>query len=217
MLTTLISKTSSSRLCSIRQRIRLPLWTLTLTLGLALALGACSDRSAQQGTDQGSIRLDAGSDALPTRDYTFVPDDDGKTTPAVALKLLDAPTGSTAGELELAVVVRGVPKLQGVAFRLQLPEGVELVSSAGGSDFAAPVGVAKLKRVDRELWGGVGRRGRNPVDAGSVERTIATLKIRVQGVGALPLTFRPHHNLVLESDNGQQVDVSWLGGTLKPR
>jgi hypothetical protein len=215
MFTTLTSKTSPSLLAArVRSfgRIRLPLWTLTL--GLALALSACSSRTTQQGGDQGGIHLDAGSDALPTRDYTFVPDDDGKQSPAVALKLLGGPK---SGELELAVVARGVAKLQGVAFRLQLPSGVELISTAGGPDFAAPTGVAKLKQVDRELWAGVGRRGRVGVDAASVERTIATLKLRVQATGALPLTFRPHHNLVLESENGKSVEVSWLGGTLKPR
>lgn len=179
----------------------------TLCLTLVVASG-CGDRATNQGGDGGP-----GSDLSLATTFAFVPDDDG-SSPALFLRAAGPSEGT---EIELEVVARGIAQLQGVAFRLLLSPQLEVSSTKAGTDFDEPAAIARFKRVGDELWAGIGRRGQNGVDAQSIERVVAKLRLRVRAAGNVPLAFRPHHQLVLESDKGQSVDARWFGGHFEPR
>lgn len=191
-------------------RKRIDVHTILLaTVSLTLVLGSgCSDRAAGQGGDGGPA-----GDLTLAKTFAFVPDDDG-SSPALFLR---AAGPSEGNELALELVARGIAQLQGVAFRLLLSPQLELLSTKAGPDFGEPAAVARFKRVGDELWAGIGRRGLSGVDAQSVERVVATLRLRVRAAGNVPLAFRPHHQLVLEAEKGQSVEVSWHGGHLEAR
>jgi len=187
---------------------------------LAFGVGACTNRSQGQGGDQGGLRLDGGAaDALVARRFTFVPDDDGKTSPAITLRLASQNGKPGADDtLQLEVIARGIATLQGVAFRLVLPVGVTLSGSGqAGPEFGVSNAVFRVAQSGSELWLGVGRRGFSGVDASTVERTVATFALRVNRAAATALPFREHHGLVLDSETGRKVEVTWLAGRLEPK
>lgn len=178
---------------------------------IGLALPACGSRASNPS--------DAGPDGAPDAGqpgaWSFVSGDDG-SSPAVVLQADGAPRG---GEVWLKVVARGVPSLQGVAFRLSFdPQRVQVLESEEGDVWA----LSSVKHVARfatrkegELWAGLGHLGQGSLVAQS-ETTLARVKVAVKGGGEATIGFRAGHNMVLTTQ-GAALKSAWLGGRLSPR
>jgi hypothetical protein len=179
-----------------------PLLTLTL-------VAACGDRNTPAVPDAGA---DTGvqPDTTTAAAWTFSADDDG-TTPGVALQA-DTIQGDSAW---LKVVVRGVPTLQGVAFRLTHdPKQATVTTSGAGTVWGSAGVVSKFAaRDDGELWAGVGHVGTKALDA-SKDTVVARVQLKLSGSGPIKVGFRPHHNLCLGTD-GKSITATWLGGTFE--
>lgn len=179
-----------------------------LLIGVAVA--GCGSRASAP-SDAGA---DGAPDASPTA-WSFVSDDDG-SSPAVVLQADGALQG---GEVWLKVVARGVPSLQGVAFRLSFdPQRVQVLESEEGDVWA----LSSVKHVARfatrkegELWAGLGHVGQGSLVAQS-ETTLARVKVAVKGGGEATVGFRAGHNMVLTTQ-GTSLKSAWLGGKLSPR
>ena len=186
-----------------------------LLLVLVIALGGCGDRAT--GTDSGAPDAGPRPDTLqppPTGPWGFAPEDDGSASPAIAIR--PDPAGTGPGSLIL--VARGVPKLQGIAFRLRFDakaiKAVKQEVSASwygsGKDLVSKIAV----RPDGEIWAGIGYSGSHGLDA-TGEVTLAKLAFEPgSGAGPLPLSFRPGRNLVIDP-NASKVALSWLGGSFR--
>jgi len=183
--------------------------SLVLRVCLPLLAAGCGSRVAS--SDSGLPDAGSSSDTrLPTGPWSFNPEDGGGASPAVALK--PDPAGGAGA---LLVVARGVPKLQGVAFRLSFDPKQVAVSrhEAGGSWYGSGKDlVSRFKvRPEGELWAGVGYSGSFSLAAES-EVTLARLEVTLSGSTPAKLAFRVGRNLVIDPD-GAKVKVSWLGGT----
>ncbi len=182
---------------------------------LALVAGGCGERAAasDSGVPDSGPRPDQLQPDQLAGAWRFVPEE-SSASPAVALK--PDPAG---GPGALRLVARGIPKLQGIAFRLRfdgkalkpLKQEVSASWYGSGKDL-----VSKLAtRPEGELWGGIGYSGSHGLDATS-EVTLATLSFEpgAGAAGPLALSFRAGRNLVIDP-NATKVSVSWLGGSFQ--
>jgi hypothetical protein len=180
-----------------------------------LAAGCGSSRTTPAADAGGDAVL--GSDATGPTTWSFSAEDDGSALKAASLEL----DGISGDEAWLKVTVRGVSKLQGIAFRLKFdPQAVSVEESEIGpawatSDFPDDVVSRFATRSEGELWAGIGFEGLLGLPA-SKEQVVARVKVKLSGSKPLQVAFRPHHNLVLDT-KGQGVEVKWLGGTFQPK
>jgi hypothetical protein len=181
----------------------LPLSLAAAAVAVAVVLSAgCSS----SGSGPGST-ADAGTDGGGGA-WGFSSSGTGKETPAVVLAL-DSVDGDSVW---VRVVVRGVSKLQGVAFRLKADASAASLSSYEVSKvWTSPASAFKAQKSG-EIWAGIGHVGPKAIDA-TKDTTVARLKLSLSGSGPVTMTFRDHHNLVLDS-TGEKVEASFVGGTL---
>jgi hypothetical protein len=189
---------------------------LVVVLSTVLIAAGCGSSRTAPGADAGGDAV-VGSDAVTGPiTWSFSPEDDGSAPKAASLTL----DGIAGDEAWLEVTVRGVPKLQGIAFRLKFdPQAVsveehEIGPAWASSDFPDDVISRFATRSGGELWAGIGFKGLLGLPA-SEEQVVARVKVKLAGGKPLEVAFRPHHNLVLDS-KGQGVKVEWLGGTFEP-
>jgi len=197
------------------RRLRITLCSGSLVVGglaVALALVAGCGGKAITLADGGPTVGDQGP-VGPAGPWTFVPDA-ASGAAAVSLKL-ETVLGDRAS---LLVVARGVPALQGIAFRLAFDPARLTVSKTeqspawtAGSWF--PTVARFAPRASGELWAGLGYVGSHALDA-SHEVTLARLEVDLTGNDPIPLGFRPSRNLVTDPANSP-VPVGWVGGTFK--
>lgn len=177
-------------------------------------LPGCGSSRTAPGADAGGDAL--GSDATGAVGWSFTAEDGGTELKAASLQL----EGIANDEAWLKVTVRGVPKLQAIAFRLRFdPQAVSVEESVPGpaweaSDYPDDVVSKFATRSEGELWAGLGFKGLLGLNA-SKEQVVARIKVKLSGGKPLQVAFRPHHNLVLDT-KGQDVKVKWLGGTFQP-
>ncbi|MFH1132722.1 MAG: hypothetical protein V1754_15410 [Pseudomonadota bacterium] len=183
----------------------------TILVAFILVTG-CGGRNVDVGTDAGSG--DANQPMIS--DWEFEPDDKGEGSPAITLKL-EKIEGTQA---QLGIEGRGLPRLQGLAFRLVFgPNGKSEVIETkpginwltGGTKFVSKFSL----RPEGELWGGIGHEGSYGMDA-TTPTVLATVTLKLNSSKPVEISFRPKHNLVLDPD-GKQIEVLWLGGRFVPK
>jgi hypothetical protein len=175
----------------------------------------CGERVA--GSDSGTPDAGPRADSQPpppSGPWAFMPEDDGSVSPAIALR--PDPAAGVPGALLL--VARGIPKLQGIAFRLRydvksLTPGKQEVAAGwygSGKDLVSRI----VARPEGELWGGIGYSGSHGLDASGEVVLLRLVLTPGAGPGPLAVGFRPGRNLVLDP-NASKVAVSWLGGSFR--
>jgi hypothetical protein len=181
---------------------------------LALTVAGCSSRAPNApAADTGPGHDVVAADAGPLQPWSFAPEDDGTASPAVALRL-EQVTGDRA---TFTIIGRGVPRLQGLAFRLTYPPARVAVAAkevgAGWYGTGADLVSRFATQAEGELWAGIGFSGSRSVDV-TEERELARVELTLSGADPVSLAFRPSHNTVIDPD-GARVTARWLGGQLR--
>jgi len=193
--------------------------TTTVLRGVALvtvllASGCTSRLPGGQTGEDGGVTGDAADSTTkpdaqrPLGEWRFVSDDEGGAAEAVALRAKSIDGNSATIE----VTLRGVPQLQGVAFRLGFPAERVTVKDHERSPAWSDPNVAEFAvRPEGEIWGGIGHVGAWGISA-ERELVVATLQLELSGSEPIDLAFDAPRAMVLSAEDGRPVEMTWLGG-----
>lgn len=183
---------------------------------------ACSSQDLGVNSNDSQSASDGTSaDDIPSlttgKNWSFVGETVTNTTTPVVFLELESLVETSA---RLRVVGKEIPKLHGIAFRLQSSSS-EVVLKSGERGPAWPAGEStvvafKARPNDRQLWAGIAHIG--PKTFPAIERTIlAYVDLELPHASnttvanAVAITF-PSIGVWITGDQVKPVEATWLGG-----